>query len=221
MAAGLGLKTFVTGDVLTAADTNGYLMQGVWVFASAAARTAAVTSPQAGNMSFLKDTNSTEYYNGSAWAAVGGSGTPAFVGCILNRVTFPANVANATQTAVSFDNELVDTNNFHSTVTNPTRITIPTGYGGKYNICASSYWNTSAGGGTRGSRIYKNGANFIDFGTNLSGNSEYPSIFWNAVISLAAGDYIEFYVSQSSGGALGYYALASEGANWTVEFLGA
>jgi hypothetical protein len=72
MAAGQGFKTFATGDVLTAADTNGYLMQGVWVFANAAARTAAVTSPQEGNMSFLKDTNSTEYYSGSAWVAVAG-----------------------------------------------------------------------------------------------------------------------------------------------------
>ena len=76
MAAGLGLKTFVTGDVLTAADTNGYLMQGVWVFADAAARTAAVTSPQEGNMSYLKDTNSTEYYSGSAWVAVSSASNP-------------------------------------------------------------------------------------------------------------------------------------------------
>lgn len=74
MAAGLGFKTFATGDVLTAGDTNGYLMQGIWVFADAAARTAAVTSPQEGNMSYLKDTNSTEYYSGSAWVAVGAAG---------------------------------------------------------------------------------------------------------------------------------------------------
>jgi hypothetical protein len=73
MAAGLGFKDFVTGEVLTAADVDGYLMQGVWVFADAAARTAAVTSPQEGNMSYLKDTNSTEYYSGSAWVAVGAS----------------------------------------------------------------------------------------------------------------------------------------------------
>jgi hypothetical protein len=73
MAAGLGFKDFTTGEVLTAADVDGYLMQGVWVFADAAARTAAVTSPQEGNMSFLKDTNSTEYYSGSAWVAIGGS----------------------------------------------------------------------------------------------------------------------------------------------------
>ena len=73
MAAGLGFKDFVTGEVLTAADVDGYLMQGVWVFADAAARTSAVASPQEGNMSFLKDTNSVEYYSGAAWAAVGGA----------------------------------------------------------------------------------------------------------------------------------------------------
>lgn len=73
MGAGSGFKTFVTGDVITAADTNGYLMQGVWVFADAAARTAAVTSPQEGNMSYLKSTDSVEYYSGSAWTAVSGT----------------------------------------------------------------------------------------------------------------------------------------------------
>lgn len=70
MAAGLGFKTFVTGEVLTASDTNGYLMQGVNVFANAAARTAAITSPQEGQMSYLKDTDSTEYYTGSAWTSI-------------------------------------------------------------------------------------------------------------------------------------------------------
>lgn len=68
MAAGAGFKTFNTGDVLSAADVNTYLMQGVWVFASAAARDAAVTSPQEGNFAYLKDTNVTTYYTGSAWA---------------------------------------------------------------------------------------------------------------------------------------------------------
>ena len=69
MAAGLGFKTFTTGEVLTAADTNGYLMQGVLVFASSAARASSVTSPQEGQYSYLKDTNSTEYYDGAAWIA--------------------------------------------------------------------------------------------------------------------------------------------------------
>ena len=68
MAAGLGFKTFNTGDVLSAADVNGYLMQGVLVFASATARDAAITSPQEGQFAYLKDTNVTTYYTGSAWA---------------------------------------------------------------------------------------------------------------------------------------------------------
>jgi hypothetical protein len=76
MAAGQGFKTFATGDVLTASDVNGYLMQGVLVFASAAARTSAITSPQQGQVSFLKDTNVTQYYSGSAWVTVGGSSSP-------------------------------------------------------------------------------------------------------------------------------------------------
>jgi len=75
MAAGLGYKEFTTGDVLTAADANGYLAsQVVMVFADAAARTSAITSPQEGMISYLKDTNSTQYYSGSAWVAIGGGG---------------------------------------------------------------------------------------------------------------------------------------------------
>jgi hypothetical protein len=74
MAAGLGYKEFTTGDVLTAADANGYLAsQVVMVFADAAARTAAITTPEEGMISFLKDTNATEYYSGAAWVAVGGA----------------------------------------------------------------------------------------------------------------------------------------------------
>ena len=79
MAAGLGYKEFTTGDILTAADANGYLAsQVVMVFASAAARTSAIASPQEGMVSYLKDTNSTEYYSGSAWVAIGGSSTSSF-----------------------------------------------------------------------------------------------------------------------------------------------
>ena len=75
MAAGLGYIEFATGDVLTAATANGYLAsQTVMVFASAAARTSAIASPQEGMFSYLKDTNATEYYTGSAWTALGGGG---------------------------------------------------------------------------------------------------------------------------------------------------
>lgn len=95
MGAPLGFKTFATGDVLTAADTNGYLMQGVWTFASAAARDAAVTSPQEGNFCYLKDTNATQFYTGSAWQSIGSGG-----GKVLQVVnaTYSTSTGNATST---------------------------------------------------------------------------------------------------------------------------
>jgi hypothetical protein len=76
MAAGLGFKTFNTGDVLSAADTNGFLMQGVLVFADAAARSAAITSPQEGQTSYLKDTDLIQVYSGSAWVTKSGGSSP-------------------------------------------------------------------------------------------------------------------------------------------------
>lgn len=76
MAAGAGYIEFATGDVLTASAANSYLAsQVVMVFADAAARTAAIASPQEGMISYLKDTNATEYYSGSAWVAVGATPT--------------------------------------------------------------------------------------------------------------------------------------------------
>lgn len=77
MAAGLGFKNFTTGEVLTAGDVNGYLMQGILVFADAAARSAAITSPQEGNMSYLKSDDIVYKYNGSAWVNIDTTGTPA------------------------------------------------------------------------------------------------------------------------------------------------
>ena len=74
MAAGLGFKTFTTGEVLTAADVNGYLMQGILVFATEAARNSAITSPQEGQFAFTKDTNTTWYYTGSVWVVSGATG---------------------------------------------------------------------------------------------------------------------------------------------------
>lgn len=74
MAAGLGFKTFAVGEILSAANVNGYLMQGVLVFANATARDAAITSPQEGQFAFTKDNDSLWYYSGSAWVASGATG---------------------------------------------------------------------------------------------------------------------------------------------------
>jgi hypothetical protein len=70
--AGAGYKLYATGDILTAAQVNNYLQeQTVMVFASAAARTSALSLVLAeGMVSYLADTNVVEVYNGSAWASL-------------------------------------------------------------------------------------------------------------------------------------------------------
>ena len=197
MAAPLGFKTFVTGDVLTAADTNGYLMQGVWVFASAAARDAAVTSPQEGNMCYLKDTNTVQYYSGSAWTAV--AATSGFVGCALYRSGI-ATIPNATNTIIGWDSERFDTNTFHDTVTNNSRITIPSGYAGKYLITYQWGYNSNTNG-YRELQLLLNGTQFPQ-SYNLVTYNGYAQQSSALVYSLSVGDYIQLQVNQNSGGSL-------------------
>lgn len=74
--AGLGYRDFTVGQVLTSAQVDGYLMQQtVMVFDSASARTTALSGVVAeGMFSYLKDTNSTEYYDGSSWVSVSNPG---------------------------------------------------------------------------------------------------------------------------------------------------
>jgi hypothetical protein len=98
MAAGLGYIEFATGDILTAATANGYLAsQTVMVFASSAARASAITSPQEGMFSYLKDTNATEYYTGSAWTALGGGGGKVLQ-VVSATTSTPVTVASTTFT---------------------------------------------------------------------------------------------------------------------------
>jgi hypothetical protein len=111
MAAGLGFKTFVTGDVLTATDVNGYLMQGVLVFASAAARDAAITAPAEGQFAFTKDTNGLWFYDGAAWVASGATGdiegVTAGVGISGGGTSGTVTVTNSMATAITTSGDLI------------------------------------------------------------------------------------------------------------------
>ena len=61
-------KVFTNGSVLQASEINDNLMrQSVMVFSNAAARSAAITVPLEGMLTWLEDTNQYENYNGSAW----------------------------------------------------------------------------------------------------------------------------------------------------------
>jgi hypothetical protein len=64
-------KVFTNGSVLNASEINDNLMnQSVIVFSNAAARTAAITSPVEGQITWLEDVDRYETYSGSAWVQV-------------------------------------------------------------------------------------------------------------------------------------------------------
>ena len=75
--AGLGRKVFSAGDVLTAAQVQGYLQdQTIMVFAGSAARATAISSPSQGMFAYLTSDSTLYTYDGAAWVAFtsGGGG---------------------------------------------------------------------------------------------------------------------------------------------------
>jgi hypothetical protein len=75
--ANTGTKLWTSGEVVTAANVNQYLMRGVKVFADATARTnayggAGEPTLEEGEVSYLLDLNQVQVYDGSAWVAIGG-----------------------------------------------------------------------------------------------------------------------------------------------------
>jgi hypothetical protein len=293
MAAGLGFKDFTTGEVLTAADVDGYLMQGIWVFASTAARDAAVTAPAEGNFAFTKDTNSLWYYDGAAWVASGATGdiegvtagvgisgggtsgtvtvtnsmataidakgdlivgtgadtfskltagtntyvltadsaeatglkwaapsggTASFVGVSCGSSTNPT-ISNNTTTIVSFNTELFDTDGFHDTSTNSSRITIPSGKAGKYLITAAFPWQSNATGFRQLVMLKNGGVSSPNVEMNAIGSSAAEgSVLFTAILSLAVSDYVEIRVYQNSGGNL---IFGASNGYFQAQYLGA
>ena len=74
--SGLGRKVFAVNEVLTASDVNGYLMdQSVMVFDSDAARGSAIgTAVAEGMMTYLKDIDQVQVYDGAEWSQISGAG---------------------------------------------------------------------------------------------------------------------------------------------------
>jgi len=67
-------KVFTNGSTLQASELNENLMQqSIAVFSNAAARTAAITSPLEGQMTYLEDVNRYDHWNGLSWVSPFGS----------------------------------------------------------------------------------------------------------------------------------------------------
>ena len=153
---------------------------------------------------------------GLKWATPA-SGT-TFVGASAYRSTTQS-IANATATALTYNTESYDTDAFHDTVTNNTRMTVPAGKAGKYLITSTTYFLNNATG-QRIAYIYKNGASV--FGTTVVGASASVdvAVLLSYVINLAVADYVEIFAYQNSGGALNVFG-ASDQSSFQISYLGA
>jgi hypothetical protein len=152
------------------------------------------------------------------WIAA--STTPTYLGVSVYK-SGDQTISNATDTAITFDSEFFDTDALHSTSTNTSRLTVPTGKGGKYLICGTVGFAPNATG-SRGIRVYKNGS-VISYATVLqtvtvaSNGSFVP---FSIVTQLSAADYIEIFAYQSSGISLSVTGTSSQ-TSVQMSYLGA
>jgi hypothetical protein len=140
--------------------------------------------------------------NGSA---VGGTNTPAF---FVTKSAFQS-VPNTTDTKITFDTEVYDTNSAFASST----FTVPIGQGGKYFLSTSVGCRNAGNIPSVQIFIRKNTstqiAGNIRTHTYTSGTSQYQTNTVNGCFSLSAGDTIEIYAYQDSGGSLEVNAYAT------------
>ena len=118
------------------------------------------------------------------------------------KVTRTANqeATNGATLTITFPDEAVDTDAFHSTTSNTSRITIPSGLGGDY-VVMGSVTCAANGSGKRALWITKNGT--LQNGSadlvNSGANAEFRITVTNLLVGLVATDYLELNFFQNSG----------------------
>jgi hypothetical protein len=205
----------VTNSMATAIDAKGDLIGGTG--ADAFARLAVGAN---GTVLTADSAEST----GLKWAAPASGGT-TYVGVSAYK-NVNQTISNATFTAITLEAESFDTDAFHSTSTNTSRFTVPSGKGGKYSISGVVAYATNATG-SRIAAVYKNGT-LVNYSSVLQavtagGSGTYVPISF--VVNLVAGDYVEVFGFQASGGSLdivnGGSGTEQAATNLQMSYLGA
>lgn len=150
-----------------------------------------------------------------SWATPAAT-TPTFSGCLLSRST-DLSVSNGTSTAVTWDTETFDVGGFHSTSSNTSRITIPTGKGGYYLVSGFvGLFENPTSANSASLRVHKNGSMVYQLQETATLQKELSV---SVVMSLAAADYVELFAFQNTGGTSTFYSGVF--SNFGATFLGA
>jgi hypothetical protein len=158
---------------------------------------------------------------GLKWTTV--SSSPTFVGCRA-YASNDQNVANSTNVIIGFNNENFDSNGFHDNSTNNSRLTIPTGYAGKYFVWSNIVYSGSTSS-NRVLQILKNGNIVSEFYSGAASSNGF-TIYGFLFMDLAVGDYVQVQTNQGSGGTLTVYGSSSLSPNqaattFNISYLGA
>ncbi len=120
---------------------------------------------------------------------------------------------------MTFDTEEFDSDAYHSTSSNTSRITIPSGKGGKYLFVLTSNFEGNATG-QRLMMLYKNGA-VHKYSTSLGAAAGFSfRATTSIIVSAVATDYFEFAVYQDSGVSLNINSGATD-TTFATTYLGA
>lgn len=135
---------------------------------------------------------------GLKWATP--SSTPTFVGCAL-YMDVNQSLTNNTVTNLNWGAEEFDTDAFHSTSSNTSRITIPSGKAGKYLFAWGISYLANATG-IRETALRKNGTSISYQDFPVSSNASETNMTATYIANAAVGDYFELAGYQNTGGAL-------------------
>jgi hypothetical protein len=130
--------------------------------------------------------------------SAGNPGLPVFHGA---KAYNSANISVPSGGAIlTLNSESIDTDGFHSTSANTSRLTIPAGLAGKYRVNALVEFLGSASG-VRYAALYVNGV-AAAYGNSLPGVATNTACTVEAILNLAVNDYVELFASQNTGAAL-------------------
>jgi hypothetical protein len=150
------------------------------------------------------------------WATISSSATYSGVSLFS---TVGVSCGNAAVVAQTWNSERFDTDSYHSTSTNTSRITIPSGKAGKYLFILRLNAGDNSATGSRRLELYKNGSplNLIAFSP---GSTIYPTLGGSMMVDAAENDYYEVFYSQNSG-TTQTTDLATTQAEFSASFIGA
>jgi hypothetical protein len=150
------------------------------------------------------------------WGDAAGGSTFAGVSVYIGT---NQSIADNTQQVVTWDSENFDTDAYHSTSTNTSRLTVPSGKAGKYVITAHTLFEASATG-SRVHQILVNGSGRQFTNVSSCGSNTEQSVLSSTILNLAEADYVELRVVQNSGGSKVIYS-GTFYSNFSMAYLGA